>query len=72
MSRSQVFVVGGLLVTQVLESYTGKYQFETLDNRIFAITHEGDKLFMISPKGTKTERFAESVSTFFRKIRPMC
>jgi CubicO group peptidase (beta-lactamase class C family) len=55
---------------QVLESYTGKYQFEKLDNRIITITREGDKLFMKQPKGSKAELSAESVSTFFLKTRP--
>jgi CubicO group peptidase (beta-lactamase class C family) len=52
----------------VLESYVGQYQFETLDNRIFTVTREGDSLFVTLP--SKTELFAESESTFFLKTRP--
>lgn len=54
----------------ILETYVGEYQFETLNNRIFIITREGDKLFMGSATGAKTELFAESESRFFLKIRP--
>lgn len=54
----------------ILEAYVGQYQFETLDNRIFTITREGDRLFMTHPTGSKLELFAESKSRFFLKIRP--
>ena len=54
----------------ILEAYVGQYQFETLDNRIFTITREGDRLFMTHPTGSKLELFAESESRFFLKIRP--
>jgi hypothetical protein len=53
---------------RVLESYVGQYQFETLDNRIFTVTREGDTLFVTLP--SKTEVFAASESTFFLKTRP--
>jgi CubicO group peptidase (beta-lactamase class C family) len=55
----------------ILERYVGEYQFETLDNRIFTITREGDRLFFTSTGGSgKLELLAESKSTFFLKIRP--
>ena len=53
-----------------LEPYVGRYQFEKLDNRIYAITREGDRLFFTRPEGHKLELFAESESRFFLKIRP--
>jgi CubicO group peptidase (beta-lactamase class C family) len=53
---------------KVLESYVGQYQFETLDNRIFTVTREGDRLFVTLP--SKTELFPESESKFFLKTRP--
>jgi len=55
---------------KILDSYVGEYQFETLDNRIFTVTREGDRLFVQSAKGSRTELFAESESQFFLKIRP--
>jgi CubicO group peptidase (beta-lactamase class C family) len=54
----------------ILESYVGQYQFETLDNRIFTITRGVDRLFVKSTQGPSMELFAESESTFFVKIRP--
>ncbi len=54
----------------ILESYTGQYQFETLENRIYTITRNGDRLFFNGPKGPKMELFAESETKFFLKIRP--
>lgn len=54
----------------MLESYVGQYQFETLDNRIFTITLEGDRVFVKSTAGPRMELFAESESRFFLKIRP--
>ena len=54
----------------ILDSYTGQYQFETLENRIYTITRAGDRLFFNGPKGPKMELFAESKSKFFLKIRP--
>jgi CubicO group peptidase (beta-lactamase class C family) len=53
----------------ILESYVGEYQFETLDNRIFTITRNGDSLSVKSTQGPRLELFAESESTFFSKIR---
>jgi CubicO group peptidase (beta-lactamase class C family) len=53
----------------ILESYVGRYQFEALDNRIYAITREGDKLFFNTPERLRLELFAESESRFFLKIR---
>jgi CubicO group peptidase (beta-lactamase class C family) len=52
----------------VLESYVGQYQFETLQNRVFTVTREGDTLFVTLP--SKTELFPESESRFFLKTRP--
>ena len=54
----------------ILEAYVGQYQFETLDNRIFTIMRESDRLFVAYPEGFKIELFAESESRFFLKIRP--
>jgi CubicO group peptidase (beta-lactamase class C family) len=53
---------------KVLEVYVGQYQFETLGNRVFTVTREGDRLFVTLP--SKTEVFAESESKFFLKTRP--
>jgi len=57
---------------KVLEPYVGKYQFETLQNRIFTITREGDKLFVEQSvsHSVKTELLPESQSKFFLKARP--
>jgi CubicO group peptidase (beta-lactamase class C family) len=52
----------------VLESYTGQYQFETLNNRIFTITREGDKL-LVQETGKPFQVFAESETKFFLKDR---
>ena len=52
---------------KILESYVGEYQFETLGNRIFTVTREGDRLFVTLP--SKTELFAETESKFFLKTR---
>lgn len=52
---------------RVLESYVGQYQFETLENRIFTVQREGDRLFVTLP--SKTELFPESRSKFFLKTR---
>jgi CubicO group peptidase (beta-lactamase class C family) len=54
----------------ILESYVGRYQFEALDNRIYAVTRDGDRLFFNTPERLKLELFAESESKFFLKIRP--
>lgn len=54
----------------ILETYVGQYQFETLNNRIFTFTREGDKLFFSEPGGSRTELLADSESTFFLKTRP--
>ena len=54
---------------KILESYAGKYQFEKLENGIFTVTRDGDKLHFTGP-GTKTDMFAESATTFFSKIMP--
>jgi hypothetical protein len=53
---------------EVLESYVGKYQFETLNNRIFTVTREGDKLF-VQETGKPFQVFAESETKFFLKDR---
>jgi CubicO group peptidase (beta-lactamase class C family) len=54
----------------ILESYVGQYQFEALENRIYTITRDGDKLFFNRPEGPPgLELFAESESKFFLKIR---
>ena len=55
---------------KILESYTGRYQFEKLDNRIYTVTRESDKLFMEGTGGSKFEVLAESTTTFFLKTRP--
>ena len=56
---------------KVLETYVGEYQFETLNNRIYTITREGDKLFVTEAGGSgKKELYAESESSFFLKTRP--
>ena len=55
---------------KVLESYVGKYKFETLDNRIFTVTCEGDKLFAQEAGKPKFQVFAESETKFFVKTRP--
>ena len=54
---------------KVLESYVGKYQFETLNNRIFIVTREGDKLFVEEPGGRRFQVLAESETKFFLKDR---
>ncbi len=53
---------------QVLESYVGSYQFESLGNRIFYITREGDTLF-VHETGKPFPVFAESETKFFLKDR---
>lgn len=55
----------------ILETYVGEYQFETLNNRIYTISREGDKLFFTEAGGSgKKELYAESDSAFFLKTRP--
>lgn len=54
---------------KVLESYVGEYQFETLNNRIFTVTSEGDKLFVQETGRPRFEVFAESETKFFLKDR---
>jgi len=54
---------------KVLESYVGKYQFETLNNRIFIVTREGDKLFVEEPGSPRFQVLAESETKFFLKDR---
>jgi D-alanyl-D-alanine-carboxypeptidase/D-alanyl-D-alanine-endopeptidase len=54
---------------KVLESYVGKYQFETLNNRIFTVTREGDKLFVQETGRPRFQVFAESETKFFLKDR---
>jgi CubicO group peptidase (beta-lactamase class C family) len=54
---------------KVLESYAGKYQFETLNNRVFTVTSEGDNLFFQETPGPRFEVFAESETKFFLKTR---
>jgi CubicO group peptidase (beta-lactamase class C family) len=53
----------------VLESYVGTYQFETLGNRIFTVTREGDELFVQEKGRPKSLVFAESETKFFLKDR---
>jgi hypothetical protein len=53
---------------KILESYVGKYQFESLNNRIFAVTSEGDQLF-VQETGPRYQVFAESETKFFLKDR---
>jgi CubicO group peptidase (beta-lactamase class C family) len=53
---------------KILETYVGTYQFETLNNRIFIVTREGDKLF-VQETGRPFEVFAESETKFFLKDR---
>ncbi|HEX5703215.1 MAG TPA: serine hydrolase domain-containing protein [Pyrinomonadaceae bacterium] len=55
---------------KILETYVGEYQFETLDNRIYTVTREADRLFFAGPSGIKLEMFGESESLFFSKVRP--
>jgi CubicO group peptidase (beta-lactamase class C family) len=55
---------------KILESYVGKYRFETPGgNGIFTVTRDGDKLHFTGP-GTKTDMFPDSPTTFFSKIMP--
>jgi hypothetical protein len=54
---------------KILEAYVGKYQFEKLENGIFTVTRDADKLHFTGP-GTKTDMFADSATTFFSKIMP--
>lgn len=54
---------------KVLESYVGKYQFETLNNRIFIVTREGDQLLVQEPGRPSFQVFAESETKFFLKTR---
>ncbi|HKP37386.1 MAG TPA: serine hydrolase [Pyrinomonadaceae bacterium] len=54
---------------KVLESYVGKYQFETLNNRIFIVTREGDQLLVQEPGRPGFQVFAESETKFFLKTR---
>jgi CubicO group peptidase (beta-lactamase class C family) len=56
--------------TDVLESYVGQYQFEGLENRIYTVTRDGDRLLFNGPGGPELELFAESETKFFLKIRP--
>ena len=55
---------------RILDTYLGEYQFETLNNRIYTFTREGDKLFFSTATGSKAELLADSESTFFLKTRP--
>ena len=50
-----------------LEAYVGRYQFE---HRVVTVSQEGSRLFIDSPKDSKSELFAESPSRFFLKILP--
>jgi len=54
---------------KVLESYVGKYQFETLNNRIFTVTCDGDRLFVEEAGRSTFQVFAESETKFFVKAR---
>ena len=55
---------------RILETYVGQYQFETLGNRIYTFTREGDRLFFSTTQGSRNELLADSESTFFLKDRP--
>lgn len=57
------------LSPKILESYVGKYRFETLNDRIFTVTREGDKLFVQEAGGSKFEVFPEAKNKFFVKTR---
>jgi CubicO group peptidase (beta-lactamase class C family) len=54
----------------ILETYVGQYQFEALENRIYTVTREGDRLFFSRPDGLRLELFAETPTQFFLKVRP--
>jgi hypothetical protein len=54
---------------KVLESYVGKYQFETLNDRIFIVMREGDKLFVEETGSPRFQVLAESETKFFLKDR---
>lgn len=54
---------------KVLEAYVGKYQFPTLNDRVFTVTREGDKLFAQETGGTRFPVLAESETRFFLKTR---
>ena len=54
----------------ILETYVGRYQFETLENRIYTVSRQGDRLFFAGPNGKTLDLFAETESRFFLKIRP--
>jgi CubicO group peptidase (beta-lactamase class C family) len=56
--------------SEILDSYVGQYQFEGLENRIYTITRDGDRLLFNGPGGPRMELFAESETKFFLKIRP--
>jgi hypothetical protein len=49
---------------EILDSYVGQYQFEELENRIYTITRDGDRLLFNAPGGPRMELFAESETTF--------
>lgn len=58
------------VAASILESYVGRYQFETLENRIYTVSRDGNKLLFAGPNGRTMELYAESETTFFLKIRP--
>ena len=55
---------------RILETYVGKYQFETLGNRIYTFTREGDRLYFSTTEGSRNELLADTETTFFLKDRP--
>ena len=52
-----------------LEPYVGEYQFPALDNRIFTVTREGERLFVQGTKGRRVEVFPQTPTRFFLKLR---
>jgi CubicO group peptidase (beta-lactamase class C family) len=48
------------------EAYVGAYELNA--RRTFTVTHEGDRLFIDVPRGSKSEMFAEAESKFFLKL----
>ena len=49
---------------KILDRYAGEYQFETLGNRIYAVSQKNGKLFLVESGGSKYQLFAESETTF--------
>ena len=57
---------GGVVDEAILERYTGKY--EVSPQFSFAISKEGDRLFLQAAGQEKLEMFAESEAKFFLKV----